>query len=639
MTVSHWLNWITHGSAAPYAAVWPPKRAVPKPRLTVECLENRVLLSTTVPEVTNPPLAVGQPGVPALLPTSPRSTGPLVPIASRIIATGITRNSDGSVDFTYAVENVPLARDTTVGLFWAQGATPLSNPVYAVTAARGELGTYGPYLVAANILGVRPAGATNLLEVADPGGTNSVYVLPPDIVVASASTTDSVTLTVQYQIANADLSTPFTIAVYRSPTAVFDPSKNELLATGPVPAGPDTTLGVHSEAIAFPAGNLWPGFDPFKYVLAVADPVPSLLGIGVESGPAYYRNFVIGAVSVGFDPSALGQNSVPQAWVNTMAQSLVQAGYDAAIPFGWASGLASPQAIVDAGNNLTSQVLQLIAGLPLAPNDVVDVHLIGHSRGAVVISEVMQQLVASTIPQLQHGYLKMTLLDPHPANRGVDPLVGMAYGENADFSSGLGTLLVEPSYNTFEDAVDDPPVEIPGRVNEVEEYWEQNLCTQCPGLEAIVNLWGVDPSFLTIDNPSFTVVQTQQLGPDVVDPLTGVPGIGHSEVHDYYQGIINQYLPPPPGGGAGAGGQKTRPVVPILPNLVYPSSRASEPPQGTPAPVLPLGQGREWLLMTPDAMGTPTLRHASSGTSWHGSHAQVWDVLDGVFADLAKARG
>ena len=107
-----------------------------------------------------------------------------------------------------------------------------------------------------------------------------------------------------------------------------------------------TTVGTDTWSIALSPGQLWSDFDPFKYVLAVADPVPSLVGIGADSSKGYYRNYVIGAVAVGFDPFAWGQNSVPQDWANTMAQSLMEASYDAAISFGWASGLPSQQAIV-----------------------------------------------------------------------------------------------------------------------------------------------------------------------------------------------------------------------------------------------------------------------------------------------------
>jgi hypothetical protein len=572
-------------------------------------------LGTVSGEVTNQNQNTEQPGLPQPSSAAALGTVPILPIKSKIIATGITRSSDGSVSFTYEVDNAPLPQDTTVGIFWGQETTPMGNPVYAVLAYRGEAGRYGPYTVDASTLGIRPSGATNLIEVADPGGVNSVVILPTDLVVASVSTTDSVTLTIQYAIANANLAMPFTIDIYRSPTALFDPSKNELLSAVTVPVGTDTTVGQHAQVIPFAGHNLWSGFDPFKFVLAVADPVPSLLGIGVDSSPASYRNFVIGAVSVGYDPSALGQSSVPQDWVNVMAQSLVQAGYDAALPFGWASGLASPQAIVDAGNNLTSQVLQLVARLPLAPNDVVDVHLIGHSRGAVVISEAMQQLLGTDIPQLEHGYLKMTLLDPHPANRGIDPLVGKAYGENADFSPVLGTLFVEPSYNAFEDAVNDPPIEIPGRVNEVEQYWQQNACAQCPGIESIANLWGVDPSFITIDNPGFTVTRTQQLGPDVVDPLTGVAGIGHSEVHDYYQGTINQYIPgpPPPGGGGAKAGGHVPPVLSGWSGLTYPVSSSGGPAEGNPAWILPSNPKHvdHYFLMSQDLRGSLRSRDAS----------------------------
>jgi hypothetical protein len=49
---------------------------------------------------------------------------------------------------------------------------------------------------------------------------------------------------------------------------------------------------------------------------------------------------------------------------------------------------------------------------------VVDLQLIGHSRGSVVITRAMQDLQndLSKIPQAAGGYWLLTYLDPHPAH-------------------------------------------------------------------------------------------------------------------------------------------------------------------------------------------------------------------------------
>src|SRR5205807_2177663 len=48
----------------------------------------------------------------------------------------------------------------------------------------------------------------------------------------------------------------------------------------------------------------------------------------------------------------------------------------------------------------------------------VDVHLIGHSLGAVVNSVALQDLqrYEAQLPQLGAGFVQLTMLDPHPAH-------------------------------------------------------------------------------------------------------------------------------------------------------------------------------------------------------------------------------
>jgi hypothetical protein len=175
--------------------------------------------------------------------------------------------------------------------------------------------------------------------------------------------------------------------------------------------------------------------------------------------------------------------------------------------------------VIDAGQTLFDEVESLATGLAVGPNDVIDVHLIGHSRGAVVVSEVAQDLASNQgiVPQMDHGYLKVTLLDPHPAN--------LKYGVNADTSSPVIAL---PIYDNFEFDVHDPDVIIPPRVNEVDVLYEDTPANETPGViePLIINLHGLSPADITVQDLSQTLV--------LADNLTG-PGIGHSEVHDWYE--------------------------------------------------------------------------------------------------------
>jgi hypothetical protein len=508
-----------------------------------------------------------------------------------LVATSLTRNDDGSVGFSYDVRNAPLPRDTTVALYWAHGSTfadHIGNAVYSIPAQKA-VGSYGPFTVDANTLGTRPPGATNLIVMADPDDLipedpnrdNNVAALAPDIVVDSVKTQDSKDLFVDYDI-NTSIPQPFNIGIFRSPTQNYDPSQNTPLTSVTI-SGDDEALGHHTIEVKLDPGQLWPGFSSYKYVLAVADPGSSLQGFGADSAKGYYRNYVIGAVSVGYNPTAWGQDPPPD-WVGVMADSLGVAGYDAVIPFSWASGLPSSQAILDAGDALTGQVLQAIDSFGgLQPNDVVDLHLIGHSRGSVVISLAMQELLNSPVPQLQHGYLKMTLLDPHPAN--------LAYGTNADFNP-LAPPVILAGYLAFEAIAQDPPVVIPGRVNEVEQFWQQNTWDVPPlGSESILNLWGLDPGSIQYGDPTFTL--------EFNYPLTGVAGIGHSEVHDYYQA---NFIPGGPASTARSrGGAPRNGEVPIVQAALFGPAQPvvagsllrEESPAGStsshtkPGPVLP----------------------------------------------------
>lgn len=62
-----------------------------------------------------------------------------------------------------------------------------------------------------------------------------------------------------------------------------------------------------------------------------------------------------------------------------------------------------------------------VVGVLSAPDpDPVNLHFIGHSRGAVVNSEVIERLATSGF-RSKIGFLQMTTLDPHPWSLALDP--------------------------------------------------------------------------------------------------------------------------------------------------------------------------------------------------------------------------
>ena len=124
----------------------------------------------------------------------------------------------------------------------------------------------------------------------------------------------------------------------------------------------------------------------------------------LDGSSASFETHVLGVIAHGleFDPFLILADQVP-AWEIQMAADLQHDGYQAVIPFNWVrlSVLPFPFAITIASNLLYHQVVaeaNQLAGQH--PGDVVDISFIGHSRGAVVISEVLQDLVGTTDPSL-----------------------------------------------------------------------------------------------------------------------------------------------------------------------------------------------------------------------------------------------
>ncbi len=176
---------------------------------------------------------------------------------------------------------------------------------------------------------------------------------------------------------------------------------------------------------------------------------------------------------------------------------------------------------------LTADTMVLGEG---SPGDVVDLDLIGHSRGAVVISQALQDLDGTTFPALAGGFKKMTLLDPHPANNGYS---------KPDYSAGsdrLSRALVR-IYRWLQAHMQDPQVIIPPNVDEADLYYQHSPASAFPrgSEEAHLNLWGEDPSLIV--NQSSAPLTVLNLTGDV-DPDFGT--IGHSEVPLWYDKYIVQ---------------------------------------------------------------------------------------------------
>src|SRR5262249_51214440 len=127
--------------------------------------------------------------------------------------------------------------------------------------------------------------------------------------------------------------------------------------------------------------------------------------------------YVLGAVTHGFELGGEEPSSVGE-----MRDALVALGYDRhSIAFDWAarSNLPKPGQATGSGDDLGQEILREAECIGAGPNDVIDVHLIGHSPGSIVISQAATYLDPARpnqLPQLRRSFVKMTMLDPHPAN-------------------------------------------------------------------------------------------------------------------------------------------------------------------------------------------------------------------------------
>ncbi len=380
---------------------------------------------------------------------------------------------------------------------------------------------------------------------------------PAVIILDSVRTTDSREAIVNYAITTSNLTQPFAIQIYRSDQSTFSSTDQNNVAVGApymvtdLSAGPhNITIDLASPAPGEPSAPVEPlAPDPtLPYVLAVADPQHTLPGnVTIDESQASFRIFVIADVSPGF-----GIIVKPQ-WVQDMVKELQGIGYDSVEPLDWNASTPLPGQAVLAGNNLYAQILGQANGLQskVTGNDVIDVQLIGHSRGTSVVGWAMQDLVSqlSSAPDaLQEGYFGLTLLDPHPANADTADEVSLV--TTGIPVVGLEAILLNEvigqNYN-------DPPITVAGRVNQTDIYYQQNSIAalspaslQANPMEAYINEWGV-PSQVTISDPQATVTNEYNLSS---------LGLGHNDVRPWYQDNVIPLLkidapppvPAPPGG-------------------------------------------------------------------------------------------
>jgi hypothetical protein len=330
--------------------------------------------------------------------------------------------------------------------------------------------------------------------------------------------TDWRTLAINYTVEPGTNLSGLPLGIFRSADPVLDDSDVKIGSAGLTAS--QLTPGTYAN-VPIVLGVRGQPFDPLT-----PDPahpyifVTATLADGQTS--AFFRKYVIGLVSHGFEPPT-GDNQTP-AWVTAMAGSLQAEGYDVAIPFNWmaTAGLPEPNQATNAGARAAQQVIQAIQNT--VPADAVaDIHLIGHSRGSVVITTAMQTIQdsLSSIPQAAGGYWRMSYLDPHPSHAAnVVPFSA------ADSDLGSTALALA---NAFQDAAQDPfPLTIPSMVANAQIYYENSPAATLQFLseESVLNPWGTFPPGIAPATGAGTSV-------DVLDLTT--PGMSHSAVYQWFQ--------------------------------------------------------------------------------------------------------
>jgi hypothetical protein len=314
------------------------------------------------------------------------------------------------------------------------------------------------------------------------------------VVMESATTADSRSVTIVYDVVTPPgPADPLSFQIDRSALARFDASAQPvggetIVAPGPGDGTPTLDLdgqpaaspGQHRLTIPIPGGLTLNPEHP--YVLAVADPAAALAS-GDPHATASFRTFVIGVVTHGGNQGTRS-NHTP-LWELVMARSLRREGYDAVIPFNWVSSSNHPGQAAKQGMRLARKIREVAREFPAS--DPVDLHLIGHSEGAVVNMVALEHLATRTPPQIQAGYVEDTLLDPHAANNRFS---GAQYGVEQGPLGWLARALIR----NFQAQAKDPLVKIPPIVDDAQVFYQRNPASRAHGVNGdIYNLWGEVP--------------------------------------------------------------------------------------------------------------------------------------------------
>ena len=310
----------------------------------------------------------------------------------------------------------------------------------------------------------------------------------PAIQMVSAATTDSKSVTIDYDVHQAaGATTPMQFGVYRSSDGKFDSSDSQVgTFTLTSPGGssgatldqsgqPATAVGSHQLTIPLPQGL--PPFPEKPYVVVVADP-GSPSATAEPDQTAAFRTYTIGIVTHGGIQDTSWKHGPP--WELQMAYEMRHEGYDSVIAYNWVGVSNNPGSAIKQSPKLARAILHAASQFPASAP--VNLDFIGHSEGTVVNTYALVRLEGMMTPGLQAGYITDTLLDPHAANNNLP-------GQQYSIGGGILAPIARSVISNFQGRADDPPVFIPAVVDDAQVFFEHTAATG----SQMYNLWGQVP--------------------------------------------------------------------------------------------------------------------------------------------------
>jgi hypothetical protein len=334
-----------------------------------------------------------------------------------------------------------------------------------------------------------PRGEVTELEEKS-NNVTSVMIMPStDIKVTKLSFVSRGELEVEYDITGDIPVQPIKLDIYRSESTYFTYGKNQLITS--------ITLPPSSRKVKI-KGDF--RIDPSrKFILAVADPENLIdendSDVLNEDNSKSIRKFLLGAITHGYSITLFNYTSID--WMKQMRGAMIMKGYDSVLTHDWYEasddkkrnvtvneGYKFAQKIVTESKHLTNSA---ISKYGYDGNFLVDLHLIGHSRGAVVVTQAAIKLSTISESKLLFDHKKLTLLDPHPANSSTLKTFNVPtlnrirsfyfppfYNRLTAYNIWLAAQASINRYRSFCLAARDPNIEIPSFIDEAESYYQRS---------------------------------------------------------------------------------------------------------------------------------------------------------------------